>query len=85
VAEAGAVHRRDGRRELLEEARRERLGDAAVGRALDQRQEIGPADELPLLLFWFWGCFSGSEEEDQSSVSGKGRGEKGRREKERAG
>lgn len=48
VAEAGAVHGRDGRRELLEEARRERLRDAAVGRALDQGQQVGPADELPL-------------------------------------
>ena len=55
VAEARAVHRRDGRRELLEEARGERLRDAAVGRALDEREEVGPADELPLL---FLGCFT---------------------------
>lgn len=55
MAEPGAVHRRNGRRELREQARRERLGDPAVGRALDERQEVGSLDELPLFFLFF--CF----------------------------
>lgn len=71
MAEAGAVHRRYGRGELLEEARRERLRDAAVGRALDQREEVGPADELPLFFF------RKKKEEEEKTVSGKREGDKG--------